>query len=276
VAGPAGGGVDAPSYTAWWLRERFAGSGVWADPDAPAGLAALLPAAPPELAGADPAVRAALGGVRSPQGLDADGVGDVLDGLADPDVVLDAATALRTWAVLAELAEGTDLGGAPRQVRVLEGDGTVVVDAGQACVVGDPMLAQRTDLGAFVVAPGERQAAGLAELLDLPLAAELAAGVVDEAGAQLAGVPPEVHDLVPAAPPRWCEHEELRVDGADVDWWVDGEGLVHAVTLDALARGLAWAAGAWGARAALAEVLLDPGSLPDVLLDESFSPGRGV
>jgi hypothetical protein len=283
LAGAAGGRLDAPSYTAWWLRERFAGSGAWADPEAPAGLAALLPPAPPELAAADPAVRAALGGVRDPRDLDADGVGDVLDGLADPDVVLDAATALRTWVVLAELAESTP-GRTPRQVRVLEGDGTVVVDADQACVVGDPMLAQRTDLGGFVVAPGPRQAAALADLLDLPLAADLAAGVVDEAGAQLAAVPAEVHELLPAAPAQWCEHEELRVDGAEVDWWLDGDGLVHAVTLDALGRGLAWAAGAWAARGALGEVLLDPASLAGVLLDQAFdsafqrpvNPGRGA
>jgi hypothetical protein len=224
-------------------------------------------------------VRAALGAVRRARDLDADGVGDVLDGLADPDVVLDAATALRTWAVLAELAESTSVE-APRRVRVLEGDGTVIVDAEQACVVGDPMLVQRTDLGGFVVAPGARQAAALADLLDLPLAADLAAGVVDEAEGQLAAVPAQVHELLPAAPVRWCEHEELRVDGAEVDWWVDGDGLVHAVTLDALARGLAWAAGGWAARGALAEVLLDPAALAGVLLDEAFaapvSPARGA
>jgi hypothetical protein len=271
---PGGGTLAAPSYTAWWLRERFADGGAWADPDAEAGIAALLPAAPPELASADPAVRAVLGGVRRAADLDAAAVADVLDGLADPDVVLDAAAALRTWAVLATL------GAAPPDrsaglVRVLEGDGTVVVDAELdtygACVVGDPMHAQRDDLGGFVVAPGAEAAAALADLLDLPMAVDLAEGDVDEAGARQADVPAVVHELLPGAPRRWCEHDDLRVDGAEVDWWVDGDGLVHAATLDALARGLAWAAGAWGARSALAEVLLDPASLPAVLLDEAFS-----
>jgi hypothetical protein len=50
--------------------------------------------------------------------------------------------------------------------------------------------------------------------------------------------------------------------------------IVHAVTVDALARGLAWAGGAWASRGALAEVLLDPASLAGVLLDDAFSGGR--
>jgi hypothetical protein len=100
--------------------------------------------------------------------------------------------------------------------------------------------------------------------------------VVDETGGRLADVPAAVRDLVPEAPGRWCEHDELLVDGAEVDWWVDGradgERVVHAVTLDALARGLAWAGGAWASRAAVADVLLDPASLAAVLLDEAFGP----
>jgi hypothetical protein len=98
--------------------------------------------------------------------------------------------------------------------------------------------------------------------------------VVDEAGARVGDVPPEVHAVLPSAPRRWCEHEELRVDGVDVAWWVDRDGLVHATTLDALARGLAWAGGAWGARAAVAEVLVDPSTLGTVLLDEAFGLRR--
>jgi hypothetical protein len=236
--------------------------------------------------------------VRRPGDLDADGVADVLDGLADPDVVLDAATALRTWSALAALAARTspgahrvawpreEPGNPPRQVRVLEGDGTVLVDAEDACVVGDPMHAQRTDLGAFVVASGPVQATALADLFDLPLAADLTEGLVEETGVEetgveetrgrIADVPAAVRDLVPGVPSRWCEHEELRVDGNEVDWWVDGgsddrrDALVHAVTLDGLARGLAWAGGAWASRGAIAEVLLDPASLAEVLLDEAF------
>ena len=187
LAGPAGGSVPAPSYAAWWLREQLADGGAWADPEAPAALAALLPPAPPALAGADPAVRAALGGVRSASELDAQAVQGVLAGLADPEVDIDVATALRIWAALAELA-GTVEAVPPDRVRVLaavrtELVGTEVVDADRASVAGDPMVLQRGDLGPFVVVPGASAARDLADLLDLPLAADLARGVVDESGA---------------------------------------------------------------------------------------------
>jgi hypothetical protein len=278
VVAPTGASAAGTSYTAWWLREQLAGGGAWADPEAPPGLAALLPAPPPELEGADAAVRAALGAVREPASLDPAAVADVLDGLADPEVELDAATALRVWRALAAvLAERPpDVAGSPppSRVRVLDaGGGTAVVDADHACVVGDPMHVQRQDLGPFVVAPGARPAAALADLLDLPLAADLARGEIAEGGEEagrLADVPPAVAAVLPDAGRRWCEHELLRVDGVEVDWWVDASGFVHASTLDGLSRGLAFAAGAWPLRAALAEVLLDPGALPAVLLDEAF------
>jgi len=275
LAGPGGGSVEGPSYTAWWLREQLAEGGAWADPDATPGLEALLPPAPPELAGADPAVRAALGAVRDPGVLDAAAVQGVLAGLADPAAALDVATVLRVWAVLAGLAEGVDAV-PPERVRVLAGAGTEVVDAGRACVAGDPMLLQRADLGPFVVAPGAQAAHALADLLDLPVAADLARGVVDEAGARLAEVPAEVNALLPAARTRWCEHDELLVDGVEVDWWVEepADGLVHAATLDGLARALAFAAGAWDLRWALADVLLDPAELSATLVDQAFGRRR--
>ncbi len=205
VAGPAGGSVPGPSYAAWWLRERLAEGGAWADPDAPAALAALLPPAPPALAAADPAVRAALGAVRNASELDAQAVQGVLAGLADPRVDLDAGTALGIWAALAELAGTVDVVPTDR-VRVLHDGGTVVVDADRASVAGDPMVLQRGDLGPFVVAPGPRAARDLADLLDLPLAADLARGVVDEGGARLADVPPAAAALLPGGSGRWCEH----------------------------------------------------------------------
>jgi hypothetical protein len=115
----------------------------------------------------------------------------------------------------------------------------------------------------------------LAAALDLPLAADLAPGAVEDTGRQVA-VPAVVGALLPHAATTWCEHEELVVDGVEVDWWVDSGGLVHASTLDGLARGLAYQAGAWPARSAVAEVLLDPAALPRLLLDEAFSRGRGA
>ncbi len=284
VVTPGGASISGPSYTAWWLRERLADGGVWADPDAPDALAALLPAPPPGLADADPAVRAALGGLADVADLDAGAVADVLDGLADPEVDLDAPTVLRVWAALAAVlvARSPDAEDPPPPpgVRVVLADGrTAVVDADEVCVVGDPMRLQRSDLAPFVVAPDAEGAAALAAVLDLPLAADLAAGEVAEEGdaaGRRAPVPAAVAAVLPGAARTWCEHEVLLVDDAEVDWWVDDGGLVHAATLDGLARGLAHEAGAWSFRWSLAAVLVDPAELPAVLLDEAFSPGRGA
>jgi hypothetical protein len=133
-----------------------------------------------------------------------------------------------------------------------------------------------------VLVPDEDAAAALADLLDLPLARELAPGAVaehGERGGRRAPVPAEVLALVPRAPSEWCEHEELVVDEVEVDWWVAGEGdpgpRVHASTLDGLAKGLAWAGGAWERRAAVAEVLAAPEALADVLVEEAFSRPDG-
>jgi hypothetical protein len=279
IVAPSSGAAPAPSYTAWWLREHLADGGVWADPDAPDALAALLPEPPPGLADADPAVRAALGAVADVGELDAGAVADVLDGLADAQVEVDLATALRVWAALATVlaASAPDVAGTPPPVvRVLGAEArTQVVDAGEACVVGDAMYLQRSDLAPFVVAPDAEGAAALAAALDLPLAADLAPGAVEETGRPVA-VPGGVAALLPDVATTWCEHDRLIVDGVEVDWWVDSGGLVHASTLDGLARGLASEAGAWSARSALAEVLLDPGALPRLLLDEAFSRVRAV
>jgi hypothetical protein len=140
-------------------------------------------------------------------------------------------------------------------------------------VVDGPAWLQRNDLGGAVIAPDPRSAPALADLLDVALAGELALGKVEETG-QLVAVPPAVRTLLPRCPETWCEHEDLLVDGTDVDWWVEGRGaaaVVHANTFEGLARGLAWAAGAWHRRLAVLEVLTDPDALLGAVVDEAFS-----
>ncbi len=180
VRGPGGvHGVDVAPYSAWWLRRRLAGGEAWADPGATSGLARLLPPAPPLLAATDGRLRAALGAVRTAGDLDDGAVRALLDGLADPTVSIDAATALQVWSGLAELAGTADVD-PPTRVRVLDGAGTRVVAAADAVVVDSPVLLQRPDLGGALLAPTPQAALALAELLDLPLAAELVAGRVTE------------------------------------------------------------------------------------------------
>jgi hypothetical protein len=150
---------------------------------------------------------------------------------------------------------------------------SAVVPAGDALVVDDPRWLQRTDLGGLVVAPSQG-AVALADLLDLDLASEAADGRITSSGVEL-DVPPAALELVRRNGPlgreptvRWVEHDDLRVDGARVDWWV-ADGVPHASTGEGLARALAWAAGAWHLRHALAALLTDPAGAQRLLLEDS-------
>jgi len=104
-------------------------------------------------------------------------------------------------------------------------------------------------------------------VLDVPLSSERVGGTLS--GRMLSGgterpVPPEALSLVPSAPTTWEEHDELAVDGVEVSWWVDDDGAVHCTTLEGLARGLAWAAGQWPARWAVAAVLGEPARMSEL------------
>ena len=264
------------SYTAWWLRRELApAGGGWADPDAVPAVAALLPPAPGLLAGLDAPLREALGAVTTVDGLHPAAVRAVLAGLADESAATDAATALTVWSALARIAVEGGVDGdlpAPDRVRVLDGAGTRLVDARDAVLVESPAHLQRPELGRPIVVRGDREhAEALADLLDVPLSGELVAGEVDETAhaGEVLPVPAAARALLPGLPSTWCEHGTLLVDGVEVDWWVDG-GTVHAATIDGLARGLAWSAGAWPRRSSLERVLADPDSLPAVLVDDTW------
>ena len=268
-------GIDVPSFTAWWLRRELFDARPWTDPDADLAVLALLGPAPALGRDLDPGLRAALGAVRSIGDLDAGAVQSVLDGLADPGLELGVADLLAVWAGLARLAlagaaELDDVA-APESIRALAGGRPVVVDAATALVVDDPAWLQRPDLAAAVVVRGDPEAAALADLLDLPLASQ--SPVVLDGPGEPVPVPAQVHMLLPQAPAQWREHDALTVDGVEVSWWVQGRGpgaLVHASTVDGLARGLAWAAGRWDHRAAVERVIEDPDALDDVLVDDAF------
>jgi hypothetical protein len=278
--------VDVPSYPAWWLSRRLVRVPAWADPDAEPGLATLLPPAPALVSGLDPQLRRALGAVATVADLGGHTAQALVDALAEPDRDLDAAAVLQVWAMLAQLAV-TDAGGLdvepPEWVRVLEGAGSRVVRADQAVVVDDPVLLQRTDLGLPVLAAGPQAGAALAALLDLPLAADLVRGAVDEDAdpGTVTPVPVAAGALVPQAPVTWCEHDRLVVDGVEVEWWVepaddDLPAAVHACTVEGLACGLAWAGRAWHRRAAVAQVLADPAALPRLVAEEVFAPSGRI
>jgi len=288
--GAPGRSAAVPSWTAWWLRRELTGDRAWADPDADPLVARLVGPPPPLLAALDPPLdpplRRALGAVVSLEDLDPVALARALDADADPgepDHEPDLATMLDVWASLGRLAAadapGLDEVVPPRRLRAVRQGRLTGVDAEEAVVVDRPAWLQRSDLGAAIVTLAG-MGGPLADLLDLPLAQELAEGVVDERDVAPTDVPDAVRVLLPAAPNTWCEHEELAVDGMPVTWWVDepdepGEApVVHACTIDGLARALAWAGGAWHLRGAVLAVLDGLSAAEEVLLDEAFSPSR--
>jgi hypothetical protein len=94
--------------------------------------------------------------------------------------------------------------------------------------------------------------------------------VLDAAAGTVRPVPGSVARVLPDGPRSYVEHDALAVEGVAVDWWVDGDGTVHAATLDGLARGLAWAAGRWSARHVVAEVLADPSRADELAAETAW------
>ncbi len=287
LVGPAriiadGRPLDVPPYTAWWLRAELAPdggpAGALAGPDAEPGLLALFEPAPPWVTRLDPVAQRALGVISTMADLDAAAVPGLLERLSDDRLEVSAELLVEVLSRLAVLARRGVEVDRPERVRGLDDEGgSMVVPAAEAVVIEAPMYRQRPDLGVSLpVSPAG--AAALADLLDLPLAGELAPGEVAEAAGPEAGAsqptPAALRRLLPDGPATWCEHDRLLVDGVEVDWWVNGAGpgaVVHAATTDGLARGLAWAAGRWELRGSVAAVLAEPEIGTDVVIDQAFS-----
>jgi hypothetical protein len=128
--------------------------------------------------------------------------------------------------------------------------------------------------------PGFLRAIGVvtsvAEVADSPMVLPLLrAGVdardaaPDSSGAVPLDVPAVVARVLPGAAATYLEHDDLRVAGVECDWWVS-DGVVHAATLDGLARGLAWAADRWDLRLLLAAVLAEPGRADELLAEDAW------
>lgn len=247
----------ALGYAAWWLREELGGA--FALGDVP-----VLRPAPAEVDGLDDAVLVALGGVRDLADVGADEWPDLLDRLPPAGSAFPAEHAVAVWRALAGLAaRGEVLDPAPDRVPALGRGSTAVVvaDAEGVVVAADAMW---SPLRPVVPAP-----AGLvedvADLLDLAVPPE--AGAPDADGSTRA-VPASVGRVVPGLPTTWSRHAELRVEGVAVAWWVVGSGddaQVHATDEVSLAQALAAAAGRFGLRHVLAEVLREPDAVDGVV-----------
>ncbi|MEV4440132.1 molecular chaperone Hsp90 [Streptomyces sp. NPDC049577] len=257
---PDGTTESVRPYTAWWLRGHPV-----LDGRRPAGLRAR--GGDPLLAGlydaadaadlADEQVLRALGVRTSVAALldEPGGAAELLSRLADPDRPVGAAQLHGLYGALAEL-EPDDVT-LPDELRAVVDGEVRVVDAADALVADAPDLLPLAAGHALLPVRPDR-AADLADLLQVRRLGEVFAAAVPTDGGEVREVPEGVRVLLPGAPETYTEHEELVVDGVELDWRRGPDGVLHAATLEGVAAGLAWAAGAWHRRFEAAALLEDP------------------
>ncbi|WP_210635966.1 sacsin N-terminal ATP-binding-like domain-containing protein [Streptomyces sp. GESEQ-13] len=259
-------------YTAWWLRGHPVLGG-----RRPAGLRA---------AGGDPLLRGlydeadatgfddeqvlrALGVRTSVAALldEPGGAAELLERLADPDRPVTAAQLHGLYGALAELdPEQVTL---PDELRAVVDGRVEVVDASEAVVVDSPDLLPFT-AGVPLLPVRPARAAELAELFQVRRLSESVTGRVDSEGTEHE-VPEAVRVLLgPRTPASYVEHEELVVDGVEIDWRLTDDGVLHAATLEGVAAGLAWAAGQWPRRFEVAALMEDPSRTEELARDRWF------
>jgi len=259
-------------YAAWWLRGHPV-----LDGRRPAGLRAE--GSDPLLHGLydaadatgfdDEQVLRALGVRTSVAALldEPGGAAELLDRLADPDRKVSGAQLHALYGFLADLdPEQVTL---PDELRAVVDGEVRVVDAADAVVVDSPDLLPFTD-GVPLLPVRPSRAADLAELFQVRRLSESVTGEVTSEGAEH-DVPESVRVLLgPSTPTSYVEHDELVVDGTELDWRRTRDGVLHASTLEGVAAGLAWAAGQWPRRFEVAALLEDASRTEELARDRWF------
>ncbi|WP_030896990.1 sacsin N-terminal ATP-binding-like domain-containing protein [Streptomyces sp. NRRL S-474] len=259
-------------YTAWWLR----GNPVL-DGRRPAGLRS---------AGGDPLLRGlydeadatgfedeqvlrALGVRTSVAALldEPGGAAELLDRLADTEREVTDAQLHALYGALAELdPEQVTL---PDELRAVIDGRVEVVDAADAVVCDSPDLLPFTS-GVPLLPVRPSLAAELAELFQVRRLSESVTGEVTSEGTEHDVLEPVRVLLGRLTPSSYIEHEELVVDGVEIDWRLTDDGVLHAATLEGVAAGLAWAAGQWPRRFEVAALLEDPSRTEELARDRWF------
>ncbi|MGY1743435.1 MULTISPECIES: sacsin N-terminal ATP-binding-like domain-containing protein [unclassified Blastococcus] len=263
------GDVAVPGYLRWWLRGRPVLDGRRPDrlraPDGAELQGLYEPAqAPPEVLELL-APAATLAEVLA----DPDAAVDLLDRLGDPARTVRADVLRTVHARLAGALDGLDVA-PPARLRVAP-DRVADPDRERVLVLDLPWLLPLVD-GLLVPAGG---APGpVADLLDVPLASEEVAAAVDgrpDRTLRWADVPGAALAAarlgVPELTGQVAVHARLTAGGRPVPWWPDGARDHVDGTPAALGRALAWRAGAWPLRQALAEAFAHP-DRADVLAAE--------
>lgn len=264
----SGGGrrVSVPAPAAWWLSEIPILDGRCPAEVRVAGDDRLEPFFPltPLPAGVDEDLLTAIGvhttlerWLQAPGGVD-----EVLQALADESVPVPPEVLVDVLVAIAKV-DDEQLPDPPRRVRVIVDDTTAVVDAEDAVVAVAPhhlMVLKASYM------PGTHR---LAEVLDLATSDDAWCGASELSGTGVERPVPALPGPL-TLPATYREHDELRVGGAAVDWWVTDDAEVHACTLDGLARGLAWVSGRWASRFELADALANPGDAGGLDLERLY------
>src|SRR5699024_6048205 len=108
-------------------------------------------------------------------------------------------------------------------------------------------------------------AADRARVLDLDTAGDRVEVTVASLR-QIPTVPEEVELFLDLADRTYLHHQELTVDGRKLEWYVEDD-VVHAATVEGLARAVCWRAGAWERRHLLAAVLREPSEAARLLAE---------
>jgi hypothetical protein len=132
-----------------------------------------------------------------------------------------------------------------------------VVPADTALVADAPDLLPLAGGRALLPVPPDRSSA-LAAVLEVRTLSVALPAPPPEGGARRE-VPEAARLLLgPETPESYVEHEELAIDGTELDWRLAADGTLHASTVEGLAAGLAWSASQWPRRFELAALLEDP------------------
>ncbi|MGY1712748.1 sacsin N-terminal ATP-binding-like domain-containing protein [Geodermatophilus sp. SYSU D00758] len=266
------GGVRVPGYLRWWLLTHPV-----LDGQRPGRL--RHPGAR-ELQGLYEPARAdgrLLDLLRPPASVDdvladVDDALDLLDRLGDPRRTVRPEVLPGLYARLAAALDGVDAD-PPERVRVAPGR---VVAAEDAVVLDVPWLHPLVDRP---LVPAGGAPAAVADLLDLPLASEVVRAQVEstpvrrQRWADLPGAALAAARLGTDLPPgEVAAHATLRAGGRPVSWW-PGDGVDHVDgSPGALGRALAWRAGAWARRQALAEAFAEPGRPDELAAEDAVGP----
>ena len=265
------GGTVVPGYLRWWLRTSSVLGGARPDrlrhPDGTElqGLYEPVDGVAPEvldLLGPPVTVDDVLA--------DVDDAIDLLDRLADPTRSVSAVVLRTVYARLAAALDGVDVD-APARVRTAPDR-----VSGDAVVLDAPWLQPLVDQP---LVPAGGAPGPVADLLDLPLVSELVgrARVTSRAArtvpwAEVPGAGLAAARLgVPALTGSVAVHPSLTVTGGRaVAWWPGDPDAVDG-TPAALGRALAWRAGVWPARQALAEAFAHPQRAAELAAEDALS-----